>query len=585
MQMAEHPAGRQISEHPNAKRPQQQRIASKVGGFRDAHVNMYTDRGYPVTQSQSYWPTTRAPPVSTQPLEKPPELHPKVILVAGYSKMGKTTVANEIAQRFHYAYVNVKNENPHSTCIDLVNRFKPLTERIKNMDGYKGIIIDDAVDASRFDPYYIDFILKTANLSINAAVLFNTEPKDASDRIDLNEIDKQTHPDSFEFGVFLEEENGPDSIILVDSTLSIQHMIEDAVQQLKEWDSKPVTALNLPVVNFIPNAPMVNDPDLVEKVIKAEADALGTTTCEYFYCFPYVLPNFILEYSLFARMSLLLKTYLIIPWIWAEKVSIIGYDGSVYIHLPSYQLLFNLDKASPALQDLCKDMKLPPKEDMEKSLLTFSLEAVMKDNKLYVSDMMYLANEFGSEKILRDRVKLMKEYLKKIPDPIVLLEHYMVSDIKKCINTYKDIASGVLFINPDGMLPGKYDSRNFVLHVGEQKKIPLRLWNGVEDKDSWTFDVYALDNSDEKQVEKSKVSIPKLEVDENSLNDGHIVECVPGWDETHPPKKQKIYKFVSRCPWQVKPATLYYLEAIVKQKDNPDVFVRSCSSIKCDVPV
>eukprot|EP00796_Vickermania_ingenoplastis_P013291 gene13291-9129_t len=531
--------------------------------------------------SQDFYPQ-RVPFLPSEP-EMPASK--KVILVAGYSKMGKTTVAKKIAEQFNYVYVNVKKtENPAS--ISLVQRFSSLTDALRDLNGKNGVVIDDAVHVSRFDPYYVNHILEAHKLHINAAVLLTAEPKDVG-RVSMNDIDKQAHPDSFEFGFALEDENGSDRIINLSVDQPLQSLIDDVLHQLKMLDSQPLVSLKLPVMNFIPNASMVTDPEFVETVIQAEAKALGTETCEYFYCFPFVLPNFILDYTLFAKSALLMKHYRLIPWIWGAKISIIGYNNSVYVHVPSYQLLFLLDEASPDLKKLCIEMSksLPPPKDGEpkvESPLTFSLDAVMKDDKIYISDMMYLAGEFGSKKLLHDRVALMKKHLGNLKSPISLLHHYPVCDIEKCWKENSSVACGVIFINPDGMLPGTYDSRNIVFYMADVKRVPLRLWNGTEDEKNWTFEAYALDNNVEKPVEKCKVVISKDEVDQHALNDGHIVDCVPGWVENHPAKKQRTYKFASRCNWEVKPVTLYYYDAIMKAKDNPEIFVKACANIKCE---
>lgn len=520
---------------------------------------------------QNSFPSSVAPFVPPQPKENP---IPRVILVSGYEKMGKTTVANRIAEKFDFEYINVRKRENSSSCIDLVKQFSPLKEALIKLEGKKGIVIDDATHGGRYQPYYIAHLLEHAPsqpLHINGVFTITTELKDVPGRATEGEIDKQSHPEGFEFCAALEDENDSQGIMVLDSSLKIDQMLEDCDRQMKEFLSAPAINLKLPEVSFIPNALLVTDLELVEKIIQAEATELQTTNCNYLHTFPYVLPDFILEYSLFAKMALLFQNYLLLPWTWEEKISIIGYANSVYVHVATHNLLFELNDA-PGLQKLSQSTEISEAS----SPLKFSLEAIMKHDKIYISDMMYLAGSLGSEKTLRERVKLLQDHLGDLNDPnIALLKHFPVNEIQNCIKEYKSIALGVVFIHPDGMRPGTYDNRNIVFYCAEEKRLPLRLWNGVEDDNGWTFDGYTNEGSEDIHPSNLRVVIPKDIVEKNGLNNGHIVECVPE------NVKRKLYRFVKRYSWDVMPAAQYFFDNVMKQAVPPDVFIKACVAMNC----
>lgn len=561
--------------HPHYKGPPHSSFPVSHHSSNPHQYHSYMNEPSPnMTQFPFYSPQNSLPSVT--PFVPPPQpkesITPRIILVSGYKKMGKTTVAFHIAEKFGFKYINIKKRESNSSGIDLVQRFAPLKEALATIQGKKGIVIDDATNGGRFEPYYIAHLLQNASpkpLHLNGVITIPTELKAVPGRVEEKEVDKQSHPEGYEFCESLELQNGSSGIILLDSSDPLNVMLKECDKEMEKFLSAPPLNLKLPEVNFIPNAPLVTDLELVEKIIQAEAIKLQTTNCNYLHSFPYVLPDFILEYSLFAKMALLFKNYLLLPWIWEEKISIIGYDESVYVHVAAYKLLFEL-KDAPELQKLAQSTEI---ED-EPFPLKFSLEAVMKNDKIYISDMMYLDGSLGSDKTLRERVKLLHEKLGSVNDPnVVLLKHFPVNKIEDCINEYKDIAPGVIFIHPDGMKPGTYDNRNIVFYCSDVKSFPLRLWNGVEEDDVWTFDGYALEVTADYHPTNLKVVIPKDIVEKNGLNNGHIVEV------TTENAKKKVYRFVKRCPWEVLPAAKYFLETVIKQEVNPEVFIKGCASM------
>lgn len=518
----------------------------------------------------------------------------RVLLVTGYRMSGKTSVAQKIAEAFNFAYVNLAGKKTSSMCVDHVQRFSPLTNRINDLRGKNGIVIDDGV-MSRFDPLYINFLLRKKNLCINQVIYIESELSDVLKRMDENELDKHTHPENLEFSMSVEAENhGISCLIVLNGKLPLPELVEEAEKEVREYLKSDEVPLNLPAIHFIPGAPMVEDPALVEKVILAESNtlSLSATSCGDYYSFPYVLPSFYLDYALFAKSALLLENYLIIPWIYSQKVSIIGYENSVYVHLPFYQMLFLLDDVAPGLKELCQRCSevasIPKTGDpaLKDSPVSFSLDAVMKDDKIYISDMMYLAKELGSKKSLRDRVQLMNTYLGNLDDDCIhLMKYYTVNDIDKCIDDYKDITCGVSFVNPDVLAPSEYDNRNFVYYFSEKKSLPLRLWGGTAVKEFWEFQVYGLNEGKDMLIQNVKVIIPNSVVEEKCINDGQIVECTPM--NVEPPKGQKdkksrnLYSFVSRCKWTIEPVTVYFHQTIMK-KNYSEIYLKACKNIKCE---
>lgn len=101
----------------------------------------------------------------------------------------------------------------------------------------------------------------------------------------------------------------------------------------------------------------------------------------------------------------------------------------------------------------------------------------MHNDLIYISDMMYLDETYGKVTPLSDRITRMQEIFDSLPPKASfrLLQYYPVNKIKECMEAYKDVARGVLFINPDGMLVGNFDSRTFTYANEEQKTVQIRL--------------------------------------------------------------------------------------------------------------
>lgn len=553
------------------------------------------------------------PPVSPQP--PAPSYLPektKVILVTGYRRTGKTTVAKELAKIRGYEYLSLRGgetegedgddetkEDEEEASESLVIRFAPLQRLLERKNEVRGIVLDDVLMKNKFEPYYVNFLLEKAGLNINSMVVITVELNDLVRRgVSFSSHEEmQAHPESFEFGEQVEEANtpkdAPDSvgtpIVVVDGKLPLDQVASEAIRQLQEVDMRSPPSLSLPTVNFIPACPLVTDPGLVEEIIGAEVAALGALE----YGFPYVEPNYLLDYSQFVRKALLFQGYLLVPWIWGAKVSLIGYGDDVFVHLPSYRVVFQLKDISTPLHELIVQLKAERAKAVEASEgampekpFLFSLEGVMQNDVIYISDMMLLGEHRGSEMTLAARVQLLKKSLGKLPSsgPLQLLEHYPVNEIGKCMEAYKDVARGVLFVNPDGMQPGMYDSRNFIYACEDKKTVQLRIWSGrMDDAGNWIFEAYARNNEDEQIVTYAdtptpiQVYIPDEQVGEFAINDGNIIECMmdPNGTPSPPPpavkgkkngKAQSNYPhfiFVKRCNWQVTPTTAYYQGAFV----------------------
>lgn len=191
-----------------------------------------------------------------------------------------------------------------------------------------------------------------------------------------------------------------------------------------------------------------------------------------------------------------------------------------------------------------------------------------------------------------------------------LLQHYPVHDVMKCITAYKKVARGLLFTNPDGMQAGNYDSRNFIYPDEDRKTVQIRIWHGCcDDKGMWTFDAYARENDEEVQIHHTDgsvipVHISDKQVNEFSINDGNIVECI--LESAAPPtqqagQQQQAHKgkkggaaaatargsatprfvFQRRCFWQATPTTLYYQSAFSSPPTWPTrLFTEACAAIK-----
>lgn len=567
---------------------------------------------------------------------------PKVIMVAGYRRSGKTSVAQEIARERGYEYISLAPAKVHDAAKaeeaaaakteeaadakaedeeeedeeydSLAERFAPLSTLLARKAELKGIVIDDALIYNKFEPYYVEFMLRKAGLRLDFLVIITTELASLVERGVKFGSDKsmKAHPESFEFGSWLEANNTSDSglspIAAIDGECELEMVVKDAVGQLKEVEARNLPSLTLPEVDFIPNCSLVSDPQLVDSILAAERAALGLEKLDY--GFPYAEPNYLMDYVLFARNALLFKSYQIVPWIWGDKVSVIGYGDHVYVHLPSYQVVFHLKDVSPQMKDMIAHLKADVDAsgavpvDSRGPACLFSLEATMLNSAIHVSDMMVMGSHKGCRMILPERIAMMKELLGPLPPngPVRLLQHFSVREITKCLKTYADIARGVLFVNPDGMQAGSYDSRNFIYPSEDVKTVKLRIWGGRIEGETWVFDALAQNSGEDIQVQNEDgsdmlVYISNEDVDKYTVNDGDIIECI----EEHsggatgnpksgkkPAKPQAVsshFAFQRRCVWQVAPTTLFYQSAFLSQPAWPTpLFLEACGSIRYEAP-
>lgn len=602
-------------------------------------------------QKRSPAPASGVPPQVAAPAHARPAPTPKVVMVTGYSRTGKTTVAKEIAKERGYEYISLalgkacddtkkddaadredgtddEDEMEDDEYLSLAHRFAPLSELLTRKSSIKGIVIDDALVFNKFEPYYVVFMLEKAGLHLDYLVIITTELNSLIQRGVRFDSSKKmkAHPESFEFGSLLEAHNaakGDTPIAVVDGECELEMVVKDSLKQLRDVEARGLPPLELPEVSFIPSCPLVRDPQLVDEVLAAECAALGVEKLEY--GFPYSEPNFVMEYVQFVRHSLLFRQYHVVPWIWGDKVSLIGYGEEVYVHLPSYKVVFHLtDLSAPMkgmLAGLMDEVKAlaqasrnpadegekprSPSPAAEKRFL-FSLEATMLNAVLYVSDMMVLGAHKGSGMLLPDRVALMREWLGKLSPtgPVRLLEHFHVREISKCLKTYADVARGVLFINPDGMQAGSYESRNFIYPSETVKTVKIRIWGGrVESDGTWVFDALASDSGKETPITNEDgtptlVYISNEDVDQHSVNDGDIVECIEEQTSSAAAQQKGGKKggkgqaasthlaFQRRCSWQVDPTTLYYQSAFLGKPAWPtNLFLDACCSIRYEAPI
>lgn len=301
---------------------------------------------------------------------------PKVILVTGYKGTGKTAVAKALAKSRRYEYISLKagakggeeeqeedgddvasrssgggnnqaDEDGETVPVSLTQRLAPLTrllQRHRQQRPITGMVIDDALLRNRYEAHYVHHLLHEAGLELNVLVMVTMDLSDLEKRgVDFSDkADMHAHPESFEFGQEVEEASGSaaEAIVVVDGNAAVEQVVAEAEQQVSEAEQRGLPGLRLPHVEFMPGCPLVTDPSVVEEVLMAETRALSLG--EDGYDFPYVEPNFMLDYVQFVRHALLFKSYLVKPWIWGDKVSVIGYGPSVYIHLPAYRILFEM---------------------------------------------------------------------------------------------------------------------------------------------------------------------------------------------------------------------------------------------------
>lgn len=594
--------------------PQHQQPPMQYDNFHVPPQRQMPTHVAPPQQSTNYTPPSAAsgptPPTAAIPQPTSPVIQelPKVIMVTGYRMCGKTTVAKELAKVRGYEYVTLKSE--HDIDDDDDEEAPPLTERLaalsrvlQRKNTLEGIVIDDALVNHKYEPYYVNFLLEKAGLHLDYLVIITIDVSDLIKRgVTVDDNYMRAHPESFEFAESLEIANSSEAgapIAVIAGNQSLEDVVKDAIAEIKSLDSKGLPPIKLPAVEFIPDCPLVADPDLVDTMLTAQTQSLGLEGLPY--GFAYVEPNYLMDYVQFTKCALLFKEYLVKPWIWGDKVSLLTYEDRFYMHLPSYHVVFQMRSPPTVLRDLLAELTKENESDEKKCLLC--LEATMLNDVIYISDMMVLGKHMGSKMTLYDRVKLMKETFEKLPEsgPLRLMEHFTVGQIQKCISAYSESARGVLFVNPDGIQAGNYESRNFIYPCEEYKSVKIRIWGGRMEGNVWVFDGYAYDKGGEiiiRSTSDDNTVIPVYISDEQvsaySVNDGNIVECVLETTGAPQPTKggrkgQKSqcgsFVFKKRCNWQVAPTTLYYQGNFVRKPTwSTEVFLEACEAIIYDSP-
>ncbi|CAJ1032430.1 hypothetical protein, conserved [Leishmania lindenbergi] len=581
------------------------------------HPNMNT-QGNMVLGSISAQPP---PPMGTpapvpRPLSVPPmgaplsfitKSTPRVVMVVGYKKTGKTSVAQAIAKREGFEYVCLKPPRQQAAAnaagsgkeedveeveeedISPLERLAPLRSALGKKATMKGMVIDDAFSTNKFQAHYVAHYLIKAGLQLDAVVALVPELTSLVERgVSFTKSHAKTmHPEAFEFASSL----NPERVIVMDEDLKVEELVEKAAVDVSALLRKNVAAIELEQEYFIPGCPMVTDAEQVEQILEAERSAVKRLLP---YTFTYSEPNYVLDYVQFVQSATKLQHYLVTPWIWGDKLSLIGYGTSVYVHLTSYNLLFQLKDVPAALQELIKKLKSEVEasgvEDPASQVL-FCVEASMLNDVIYISDMMIIGKQHGAEMLLHDRVKLLSDSFGKLPSSgsVRLLEHYPVCDIKTCLEAYKDVSRGAIFVNPDGVEYGRYDVRNFVYPSETKKTVRLRIWAGSMTDGMWSFDGYVREYEDEvlatsrtTGANNLPVLISDSNVDTHMINDGNIVECVMEKTASKGKSREKsaVLTFCRRCKWEVTPITQFYMWAFADPPQwSTESFLDACSSI------
>lgn len=530
---------------------------------------------------------------------------PRVVMVVGYKQTGKTSVAKAIAAKEGFEYVSMRIAREDEAEVDggetprlvpPLERLAPLRAALEKKSMLRGLVLDDTFTTNRFQAHFAMHYLAEAGLQLDVVVALVPELSLLTKRgVTFDSVkDKRAHPEAFEFASALDQT----SVVAIDEDLALKELVAKAVEDtsaLLKTNSPPVT---LEDVEFIPNCPLVTDPEQMEEVLAAER-AILDRDLQYF--FSYSEPNYVVDYVQFVQTAANLQYYLVTPWMWGDKVSLIGYDNDVYVHLCPYNLLFVLADPPEVLVELLAKLKAEADAtatpDTPASPLLFSLEASVVEDVFYISDMIILGKHKGGEMILHDRTKMLHEYLGKLPatGSLRLLEHYPVCDIKECLEAYKDLSRGAIFVNPDGIDYGSYDVRNFLYPSDTSKTVRVRIWNGHLAEDTWSFDAYAREYPEENPATSRtsdssglSVLISDVDVDENVINDGNIIECVPEKVAAKGKSRDKnvVLRFGRRCKWEVSPITQYYMWAFA---DTPlwstESFLDACSTIAGVRPV
>ncbi|KAG5470539.1 hypothetical protein LSCM1_01783 [Leishmania martiniquensis] len=556
-----------------------------------------------------------APPVP-RPLSVPPptavQPHvtkntPRAVMVVGYKRTGKTSVAQSIAKKEGFEYVSLKSpsqpaasqvaggekeeeaEEAEEEEMSPLERLAPLRSALERKATMRGIVIDDAFSTNKYQAHYVVHYLVKAGLQLDVVVALVPELALLVDRgVSFARAHAKTmHPEAFEFASNLD----PERVIAIDESFKAEELAEKAAADVSVLLKKSDASITLEQEYFIPDCPMVTDVERVEQILEAERRAVKRPLP---YTFTYSEPNYVLDYVQFVQSAAKLQHYLVTPWIWGDKVSLIGYDTGVYVHLTSYNLLFQLNDVPVVMQELVKklrgEVEASAAEDPACRVL-FCVEASMLDDVIYISDMMIIGKQHGSEMLLHDRVKLLSESFGKLPKsgPVRLLEHYPVCGIKTCLEAYKDVSRGAIFVNPDGIEYGRYDVRNFVYPSEAKKTVRLRVWAGSMTDGMWTFDGYVREYEDEvlatsrtTGANKLPVMISDANVDTHMINDGNIIECVMEKTATKGKSRDKnaVLTFCRRCKWEVTPITQFYMWAFADPPQwSTESFLDACSTI------
>ncbi|KPI90826.1 hypothetical protein ABL78_0059 [Leptomonas seymouri] len=528
----------------------------------------------------------------------PTKITPRVVMVVGYKQTGKTSVAKAIAEKEGFEYVSLKGPRGEGSSDEdeelkeaaPMERLAALRAVLENTSTLRGIVLDDAFTTNRFHAHYVVHYLTKAGLQLDAVVALLPELSLLTKRgVTFDTIsDKTAHPEAFEFASSLDQS----SVVAIVEEMSLEGVVAKATKDVSTLLKTNPPPLSLGEVCFVPNCPLVTDVERVEEILEAERSAIKH---DLPYNFSYSEPNFVVDYVQFVQSAAKLQYYLVTPWMWGDKVSLICYDSSVFVHLTSYNILFQLKNLPTALQELVKKLKNEADAlataDTPANPLFFSVEASMLNDVFYISDMVILGKQKGGEMILHDRVKLLHECFGKLPSTgiVRLLEHYNVSDIKDCLEAYKDISRGAIFVNPDGIEYGSYDIRNFVYPSETKKKVRLRIWDGHMTDETWSFDCYVREYEDEVLATSRStgtnplpVVISDSDVEDSVINDGNIVECIMERVAAKGKSKEKngVLNFCRRCKWEVAPITQFYMWAFADPpRWSTESFLDACSTI------
>ncbi|KAG5494682.1 hypothetical protein JIQ42_02297 [Leishmania sp. Namibia] len=579
------------------------------------NMNPQGNIGLGAVSAQPPLPMAAPAPVSRPFSMPPPALvpsyatkhTPRAVMVVGYKRTGKTTVAQAIAKKEGFEYVCLKSPSQHAASqatgaekeeeveeveeeeMSPLERLAPLRSALGKKATIKGVVLDDAFSTNKYQAHYVVHYLVKAGLQLDVVVALVPELASLVERgVSFAKSQAKTmHPEAFEFASNLD----PERVIAVDEDLKVEELAEKAAADVSVLLKKNDASITLEQEFFIPSCPMVTDAERVEQILEAERRAVKRPLP---YTFTYSEPNYVLDYVQFVQSAAKLQHYLVTPWIWGDKVSLIGYETNVYVHLTSYNLLFQLNEVPAVMEELLNKLKSEVEASAAEdpaSRVLFCVEASMLDDVIYISDMMIIGKQHGSEMLLHDRVKLLSDSFGKLPKsgPVRLLEHYPVCDIKTCLEAYKDVSRGAIFVNPDGIEYGRYDVRNFVYPSETKKTVRLRVWAGSMNDGMWTFDGYVREYEDEvlatsrtTGANKLPVMISDANVDTHMINDGNIIECVMEKTATKGKSRDKnaMLTFCRRCKWEVTPITQFYMWAFA---DPPqwatESFLDACSTI------